>query len=122
MNSQVHSPALVTATEVVLSGLVEPARLQFRERELPSPRRGEAVVQMEATGISFAEQAMQRGLYPAQPAFPFVPGYDYVGRILAVGPGVSEDRVGTRVAAITKIGGWASHIYHPRSQPRAGLQ
>ena len=113
MNSQIDNPTNVTAIEVVLPGLVEPAELQLRERVLPSPLRGEALIQMEATGISFAEQAMRRGLYPAQPAFPFVPGYDFVGRILAVGPGVSQNSVGTRVAAVTKIGGWASHMVVP---------
>jgi NADPH2:quinone reductase len=53
---------------------------------------------------------MRRGLYPAQPPFPFVPGYDFVGRIVAVGQRVSPERIGTLVAAVTKVGGWASHV------------
>ncbi len=100
-------------TEVILPGRVEPSGLELRDRTLPAARPGEALVEMEATGISFAEQAMRRGLYPAQPKFPFVPGYDFVGRVLAVGSGVSGKRVGTRVAAVTKIGGWATHILVP---------
>ncbi len=103
-------PTFVIATEVVLPGLVEPSGLQTRERALRAPRSGEALVQMEATGISFAEQAMRQGLYPAQPAFPFVPGYDLVGRIVAVGEGVSAMRIGSRVAAVVKTGSWASHV------------
>ena len=113
MDSETHPAPSVTATEVVLSGPAKPARLQIRQRTLRSPRRGEALVQMDATGISFAEQAMRRGLYPGQPAFPFVPGYDFVGRIVAVGRGVSESRIGTRVAAITKLGGWATYLLTP---------
>jgi NADPH2:quinone reductase len=65
---------------------------------------------MEATGVSFAEQGMRRGAYPGQPPFPFVPGYDFVGTVLAVGDGVRQDLVGQRVAAVTKTGGWATHI------------
>jgi NADPH:quinone reductase-like Zn-dependent oxidoreductase len=65
---------------------------------------------MEATGVSFAEQQMRRGRYYDQPAFPFVPGYDLVGTVLATGEGVEPGLVGTRVAALLKVGGWASHV------------
>ncbi len=112
LTTPTSSPSVI-ATEVVLPGLVKPSGLQTRERALSAPRPGEVLVQMEATGISFAEQAMRQGLYPAQPAFPFVPGYDLVGRIIAVGEGVPGTRIGTRVAAVTKIGGWASHVLVP---------
>src|ERR1039458_8675575 len=75
----------VIATEVVLPGVVEPAGLQLRHRPLPAPERGQALVRVEATGISFAEQGMRRGRYAGQPKFPFVPGYDLVGTVDAVG-------------------------------------
>lgn len=65
---------------------------------------------MEATGVSFAEQQMRRGRYYDQPAFPFVPGYDLVGRVLATGAGVDPALAGQRVAALVKVGGWASHV------------
>ncbi|MGI4828349.1 MAG: medium chain dehydrogenase/reductase family protein [Janthinobacterium lividum] len=113
MKSQMHTPISVIATEVVLPGIVEPTGLQIRERVLAPLHRGEALVQIEASGVSFAEQAMRRGLYPMQPAFPFVPGYDFVGRLIAVGKGVPQNRIGTRVAAVTKLGGWASHVVVP---------
>jgi len=112
LNTHMISTSII-ATEIVLPGTVEPSGLVTRQRSLPAIRPGEALVQMEATGISFAEQAMRRGLYPGQPAFPFVPGYDLVGRIVAVGESVSGKRMGTRVAAVTKVGGWASHVMVP---------
>jgi len=64
----------VTATEVVLPGIVEPTGLQIRRRTLPPPTAGQALIQVEATGVSFAEQGMRRGRYPGQPKFPFVLG------------------------------------------------
>ena len=100
----------ILATEVVLPGLVEPAGLQIRERRLAAPGANQALVKIEATGVSFAEQGMRRGAYPGQPPFPFVPGYDFVGTVLAVGAGVAQDLVGKRVAAVTKTGGWATHV------------
>ncbi len=113
MSTKARTNSSVIATEVLLPGLVEPSGLQLRTRTMPSPLSGEALVEMEATGISFAEQAMRRGLYPMQPKFPFVPGYDFVGRIVAVGSEVSTERIGTRVAAVTKTGGWATHVLIP---------
>ncbi|MEU4339030.1 medium chain dehydrogenase/reductase family protein [Micromonospora lupini] len=96
-------------TEVVLPGVVEPDGLQVNRRAMPVPAAGQALVEVEATGISYAEQSMRRDLYPGQPAFPFVPGYDLVGTVRTVGPGGDGSLVGTRVAAVTKTGAWATH-------------
>jgi len=101
------------ATEMVLPAVGAPETLEVRRRELPAPGAGEAAIRVEATGISFAEQAMRRGLYPGQPTFPFVPGYDLVGVVTALGPGVAGVTVGQRVAAVTKTGGWADNVVLP---------
>lgn len=103
----------MTLTEVVLPGVVEPAGLQIRTRPLLPPETGEAVVKVEASGVSMAEQAMRRGRYPGQPKFPFVPGYDLVGTVQSVGANVNPDLIGQRVAALTKTGGWTSHAVLP---------
>ena len=76
----------------------------MRTREVPAPGPGQVLVRVEATGVSFAEQQMRRGKYYDQPKFPFVPGYDLVG--------LAE---GQRVAALTKVGGWADHVVLDRA-------
>ncbi|MFJ1602481.1 medium chain dehydrogenase/reductase family protein [Streptomyces sp. NPDC088253] len=96
--------------EVVLPGKVEPEGLEIRHGAVPAAGPGQVVIRMEATGVSFAEQQMRRGRYYDQPAFPFVPGYDLVGTILTTGEGVEPGLAGTRVAALVKVGGWASHV------------
>jgi NADPH:quinone reductase-like Zn-dependent oxidoreductase len=96
--------------EVVLPGKVEPEGLEIRHGAVPAAGPGQVVIRMEATGVSFAEQQMRRGRYYDQPAFPFVPGYDLVGTVLTTGAGVEPGLVGTRVAALVKVGGWASHV------------
>ena len=96
-------------TEVVLPGLVEPSGLQVQQRTLAAPDAGQVVVRVEATGISFAEQGMRRGVYPGQPRFPFVPGYDLVGTVEEVGSGVAPGLIGRRFAVATRTGGWATH-------------
>lgn len=67
-------------------------------------------MRVESTAVSFAESAMRRGRYYGQPAFPFVPGYDLVGVVEAVGPGTDRTLIGRRVAALTKTGGWATAV------------
>jgi NADPH:quinone reductase-like Zn-dependent oxidoreductase len=96
--------------EIVLPGVVEPEQLRVSELPIPAPGPGQALVRMEATGVSFAEQQMRRGRYYDQPPFPFVPGYDLVGTVAAVGPGADAGLLGHRVAALTKIGGWSTHL------------
>jgi NADPH:quinone reductase-like Zn-dependent oxidoreductase len=96
--------------EVVLPGKVEPEGLEIRHGAVPVAGPGQVVIRMEATGVSFAEQQMRRGRYYDQPAFPFVPGYDLVGTVLATGEGVEPGLAGLRVAALVKVGGWASHV------------
>jgi NADPH:quinone reductase-like Zn-dependent oxidoreductase len=118
LSSTAPSPTTVASrttrvTEVVLPGVVEPSGLQVRVRDLPAPVRGEVLVRVEASGVSFAERSMRRGRYPGQPPFPFVPGYDLVGTVTAVGPDVDVALTGTRVAVMTKTGGWASHALLP---------
>ncbi len=98
---------MTTTTEIVLPGLVEPDGLQVTRRALPTPGPDQALVRVDATGISFAEQQMRRGKYYDQPAFPFVPGYDIVGTVEQAD---DEALVGRRVAALTKTGGWSSHL------------
>ncbi|TQJ92334.1 medium chain dehydrogenase/reductase family protein [Streptomyces sp. SLBN-31] len=99
-----------TRVEVVLPGKVEPEGLQVRQVAAPGAGAGQVVIRMEATGVSFAEQQMRRGRYYDQPPFPFVPGYDLVGTVSEAGEGVDPALVGTRVAALLKVGGWASHV------------
>jgi NADPH2:quinone reductase len=101
--------ATTPITEVVLPGVVGPDGFRLHRRTLPAPSRGQVVVAIEATGISYAEHAMRLGRYPGQPKFPFVPGYDLVGTVTAAGPGPGAALVGRRVAAMTKTRGWATH-------------
>ncbi|MFC5185982.1 medium chain dehydrogenase/reductase family protein [Actinomadura harenae] len=95
---------------VVLPGIVEPEELRIEHGTVPEPGPGRVVIAMEATGVSFAEQQMRRGRYYDQPPFPFVPGYDLVGRVVSTGAGVDPGLAGRRVAALVKVGGWASHV------------
>ncbi|MEJ3746047.1 medium chain dehydrogenase/reductase family protein [Actinomycetes bacterium KLBMP 9797] len=99
-------------TQVVMPRVGTPEMLEVRQHELPEPGPGEVRIRVEAAGVAFAEVQMVRGRYYAQPKFPFVPGYDLVGRVEAAGPGAAV-RVGQRVAAMTRTGAWAGQVVLP---------
>jgi NADPH:quinone reductase-like Zn-dependent oxidoreductase len=97
---------MMQVREIELPGIGEPETLRVRTRELPAAGPEQAVVRVEASGVSFAEQQMRRGKYYDQPKFPFVPGYDLVG---------IDESTGARVASLTKVGGWADRVILDRA-------
>lgn len=101
------------ATEMVFPVAGEPETLTAVTRELAPPEPGEARVRVEATGVSAAEQALRRGKYYAQPAFPLVPGYDLVGIVEELGGPDDRLHLGQRVAALTLTGGWTDQVVLP---------
>jgi NADPH:quinone reductase-like Zn-dependent oxidoreductase len=80
--------------------------LRVVEVDLADPGPGEVQVAIEAAGVAYADVVMRNGLYPGVRA-PVVPGYDLVGRIVGMGPGVTGWSMGARVAAVTITGSYA---------------
>ena len=77
------------------------------ERRLPPPGPGEARVAIEAAGVAYADIMVRQGVYTGQSP-PVTPGYDFVGRVEAVGGGVTGLSIGQRVAGITVSGSYAT--------------
>jgi NADPH2:quinone reductase len=71
----------------------------------PEPGPGEALVRLEATGVNFIEVYQRKGQYPL--TTPFTPGAEGAGTVVAVGQGVTQLRVGDRVASETLKGTYA---------------
>jgi NADPH:quinone reductase-like Zn-dependent oxidoreductase len=84
---------------VVLTAYGEPATgLEFRELPEPaSPDADQVLVGVEYAPVNFSDILVARGLYPLHPDLPSVIGNEGVGRVLEVGAGVSNVRVGDRV-------------------------
>jgi len=83
------------------------------EEDLPIPSAGHVRVKVLAAGVAYADLLMRKGLYPGALKLPFAPGYDIVGDVDAVGPGVTEFRIGQRVAALTMTGGYSRFTVVP---------
>ncbi|WP_138188587.1 medium chain dehydrogenase/reductase family protein [Paenibacillus alvei] len=86
--------------------------LQAMQEPLHTPEAGEVRVKVQSAGVALADIMRREGLYPMSPEVPFVPGYDAVGIVDAVGAGVNDYAVGDSVAVFFNgTGGYASHVY-----------
>ena len=75
----------------------------------PQPQRGQVLIKVDAFGLNFADVMARNGLYQEAPKPPFVPGYEVVGRVEKLGEGTNDLRVGERVVAFTRFGGYAAY-------------
>jgi NADPH:quinone reductase-like Zn-dependent oxidoreductase len=99
-------------TRIVLHAFGGPEGLRLETvPDLPEPGPGEAQVRVLVTSAAFTDVMIRKGMYPdveEQP--PFVPGYDLVGVVDALGPDTRGPPVGTRVADLTTIGAYTEHL------------
>jgi NADPH2:quinone reductase len=101
---------VATMQAVMLTKKGGPEVLETVELPLPEPGPGEVRVQVRATGVGATDITMRRGSYPYAPPIPFVPGYESVGIVDAVGAGVTTLKEGDRVCALLVHGGYATHV------------
>src|SRR5260370_763684 len=73
-----------------------PGKLRVVERSVPAPGAGQVRIRVEACGICHTDAATVTGIYPGL-TLPRVPGHEVVGRIQALGGGVSRWKIGQRV-------------------------
>ena len=80
--------------------------LKYEQVELGQPEAGEARIRHEAVGLNFIDVYFRTGLYKA-PQLPFIPGQEGAGTVVAIGEGVTNVKVGDRVAYTGAMGSYA---------------
>ncbi|KUI29567.1 polyketide synthase [Mycobacterium sp. IS-1742] len=89
-------------------GDLESLELVAFERVAPGP--GEIEVSVTASNLNFADVLVAYGRYPSfEGRLPNLGG-DFAGVVTGVGPGVTEHRIGDRVAGISANGAWATFV------------
>lgn len=83
--------------------------LKVDEIEKPSPNAGEVLIKTEAAGINFADTMLRENRYLFTPELPFTMGFEVAGEIEEVGEGVENFKVGQRVLAMNRGGGYAEY-------------
>lgn len=83
---------------------VERGKIQLREVPKPTPGPGQALMKVTLTTICGTDVHILKGEYPVKPGL--IVGHEPVGRIEALGPGVTGFEIGDRVivGAITPCG------------------
>lgn len=84
-----------------------PEVIEREDFTIPSPGPGELVIETEAIGLNFIDTYYRKGLYPDP--LPISLGSESVGRIIAVGQGVSGFTVGERIGTTSAGGAYATH-------------
>ena len=99
-----------TMKAMVLTGHGGTDKLEYQDVAVPEPGAGQVLVQVTATAKNNTDRKAREGLYPTKKGemtsfqmggkptlnFPRIQGADIVGRVVAVGEGVSDSRIGER--------------------------
>src|ERR1700721_481281 len=85
-----------------------PEVLTYEDIEVGPPGQGQLRIKQHASGVNFIDTYFRMGMYPSPVGLPFVSGNEGAGEVVAVGPGVSDFKVGDRVAYVVALGCYAS--------------
>jgi NADPH2:quinone reductase len=88
-----------------------PEALRYEDVEQPVPGSGQVLVKIEAAGVNFVDVYQRTGHYKVP--VPFTLGQEGAGSVTAVGPGVTDPKVGDRVAYATVLGAYAEYAVVP---------
>ena len=102
---------MVAAVRVHKTG--GPEVLTLDDIEIPAPGQGQIKIKQHACGVNFIDTYFRIGMYPSPVGMPFVSGNEGAGQITEVGPGVTDLKVGDRVAYVVPLGGYSAERLLP---------
>ena len=85
--------------------------LHYQDTTLAEPAAGEARIKIEAIGINFIDVYQRAGMYKVPT--PFTLGQEAVGVVESVGAGVTDVKIGARVAYVSVLGSYAESANVP---------
>lgn len=93
-----------------------PEVMTFSNGPLPLPKAGEILIKVQAAGINRPDVAQRQGNYPAPKDASPVLGLEIAGKVVALGEGVSEYKIGDHICALANGGGYAEYCVVPAGQ------
>src|SRR3954465_11808761 len=106
-------PSPVSARKIVVHSAGGHDRLKIETMETPTPAAGEVRIDVRAIGVNYADAIVRMGLYASAKEYvgwPITPGFEVAGTVGALGSGVTDLAVGDEVFAVTRFGGYATHL------------
>src|SRR5688572_7189995 len=90
-----------------------PEVLTYEDVQVAAPGPGQARVKNHACGLNYIDTYFRSGLYPPAGGLPFISGNEGAGEVVAVGPGVTDVKVGDRVGYTSALGSYAAERIMP---------
>ena len=90
-----------------------PEVLRVAEAAVPKPRADEVLIEVAYAGVNRPDCLQRAGAYPPPPDASPIIGLEVAGKIVAMGEGVREWRIGEDVCALTPGGGYAQYCTTP---------
>ncbi|TGK53074.1 synaptic vesicle VAT-1 family membrane protein [Leptospira bouyouniensis] len=84
--------------------------LDRKKEMLRPPENDEVTIEVGAIGLNFADVFSVYGLYSATPKGSFIPGLEFSGKIVKIGPNVKDFEVGDLVFGVTRFGAYTTHL------------
>lgn len=94
---------------LMLAALIDQGKLIINEMDVPAPSFGHVLIKVSYAGVNRADLFQVEGKYPLPEETLMIPGMEAVGEIVALGEGVTNVRVGEKVAALMTGGGYAEY-------------
>ena len=102
---------MMLAVEIKKPG--PPEVLKMSMRKIPEPACGEVIIRVAYAGVNRPDVLQRSGKYNPPPNASDLPGLEASGTIAAVGPGVSDWKIGDEVCALLPGGGYAEYAATP---------
>ena len=96
-----------------IHGFGGPEVLKYEEHLSPTPEPGQALIDVQAIGVNFADFSARRGGAAPTPSLPTIPGFEAAGVVSAVGDGAGDLRVGDKVVYWGVRGSYAEQAEVP---------
>ncbi len=90
---------------VVIHATGGPEQLVLAKVPDPVPGPREVVIDVAYSGCNWADTQVRQGIYPHAMTYPMVLGFEVAGTVSRLGPGVTNVKVGDRVATFPEKGG-----------------
>ncbi len=96
---------------VRLHKLGGPDVLSYEDIDIGRPGPGQVRIRQGACGLNFIDTYFRSGLYPVP--LPCTLGNEGAGEVIEIGPGVGNVKIGDRVTAVIRLGGYAAERIAP---------
>lgn len=90
--------------------------LKLKRMDVPSPKKSEILINVEAAGVNRPDVLQRMGMYPPPKGAPNYPGLEVSGTIKSMGKSVSGFSIGQKVCALLAGGGYAEYCVVPSLQ------